>query len=259
MNKKQPIIGITTVHTAGDRANFALTEHFVAMVTAAGGLPVLLPNLDRDQVDQIADQLDGLVLSAGPDVPAQFYGAESRDTMNDATIAQIETSLRLIERMLKQQKPMFGVCLGHQLLNVAFGGTLIQDIPTERPDAIKHNKGYRNGKNGAFFGARHKVYPTDGSFLQAITGKPFLCESYHHQAVGTVGRGVKVSATAPDGIIEATEFPTQQLVFSVQWHPEVERTSPQSQALFAAVVDAARIRPAKGETVKPKPRTRTTA
>lgn len=238
----KPIIGVTTVHGNPRPGVYTLSDTFVAMVEAQGGIPLLLPNLPRTDVPRVAGMLDGLVLSAGPDIPPQCYGEKATDEINLASLSQIETDLGLIKAMLKRQKPMLGICLGHQLLNVAFGGTMIQDIPAERPHSIRHNHGYRNGTHGPFIGTSHLIYLTPESILaQSCQVEKFRAMSYHHQAVDTVGKGVTVVGKASDGIIEATEFPTPQLVFSVQWHPEVELDSLYSQAIFRLHVEAARI------------------
>lgn len=241
MSKQKPVIGLTTVYNSLKKHEYYLSEKYVELVKASGGLPIMLPNLDHAAVEQLADMLDAVVLSGGPDVPPNVYGGASRtDDLNVAPLAQIQFELKLIQVMLKRRKPILGICLGHQLLNIAFGGTLIQDIPSEVPGAIDHSGGYVTGHSGPHRGRRHKVYLSGPSRLREIVGvDKFFSRSYHHQSVDTPGRGVRVVARASDGVVEATEFPTEQLIISVQWHPEAEQDSVYTQRIFRALVAAA--------------------
>lgn len=238
MKKTKPIIGLTTVYYEQPSKHHRLSSSYEQCVLEAGGLPIILPLVEREDVGTLADAVDAVVLTGGADIPPQFYGEElTYEDMDMAPIAQIQFELLLIKELQIRNKPIFGVCLGHQLLNIVYGGSLYQDIPTEVTGTIRHNKGYRNGKNGPFAGQRHRVYVEPGSKLHRIVGaEKFDSMSYHHQAVHTTGPGVKVSARASDGIIEATEFPADQLIFSVQWHPEIQADSPYTKRMFEALV-----------------------
>ncbi len=240
MSKQKPVIGLTTEYNRLKKNEYYLSEKYGELVKASGGLPIMLPNLDRTEVGQLADMLDAVVLSGGPDVPPNVYGGASRADLNVAPLAQIQFELKLIQAMLKRRKPMLGICLGHQLLNIAFGGTLIQDIPTEVPGAIDHSGGYVTGHSGPHRGRRHTVYLSGPSRLREILGvDKFFSRSSHHQSLATPGRGVRVVGRASDGVVEATEFPTDQLIISVQWHPEEERDSVYTQRIFRALTGAA--------------------
>lgn len=240
MKNQKPVIGLTTVYNGLKKNEYYLSEKYSEFVRSSGGLPVMLPNLDQTEVDQLADMVDGVVLTGGADIPPVVYGKAPTGDFDFAPLSQVQFELRLIRALLERNKPILGVCLGHQLLNVAYGGTLIQDIPAELPGALSHNRGYANGKGGPFRGNRHKVYLTGQSQLREILdAENFYSLSYHHQAVAKVGDGVTVVARASDGVIEATEFPAEQLIISVQWHPEVEQSSVYSQRIFKALIVAA--------------------
>ena len=241
MSKQKPVIGLTTEYNRLKKNEYYLSEKYGELVKASGGLPIMLPNLDRAAVSQLTDLLDAVVLTGGADIPPAVYGGASRmDDLNVAPLTQIQFELKLIQAMLKRRKPILGICLGHQLLNIAFGGTLIQDIPTEVPGAIDHSGGYVTGHSGPHRGRRHKVYLSGPSRLREILGvDKFFSRSSHHQSLATPGRGVCVVGWASDGVVEATEFPTDQLIISVQWHPEEERDSVYTQRIFRALVTAA--------------------
>lgn len=167
------------------------------------------------RVRDYADCLDGLILQGGADVSPRAYGEEplqpewSGDPVRDAY------ELELVHEFLEAGKPILGICRGMQLINVAFGGSLFQDIPTLVPGAIAHESPHYDRH-------RHEVTPTPGGRLEQwngrLSGRQVV--SIHHQAVKRLGRDLVVEATAPDGVIEAIRYQGRGFVFGVQWHPE---------------------------------------
>ncbi len=156
---------------------------------------------------------DGLLLGGGEDVDPELYGAARHERIGRVNRRRDEQELSLIARARRNRVPIFGICRGIQVLNVAFGGTLVQDIPSERPSSVEHSvKVPRDAP-------AHAVRTEPGSFLSAL-GELFV-NSRHHQAVDRVGSGLKVSAQSADGIVEAVETRDgDAAIFAVQWHPE---------------------------------------
>ncbi|MBI3179830.1 MAG: gamma-glutamyl-gamma-aminobutyrate hydrolase family protein, partial [Deltaproteobacteria bacterium] len=183
-------------------------------VRAAGGDPVLLPYLDRDRVSALLSRLDGIVIAGGDfDVPPEYYGEPSRAVRGvNAWRSAFERAL--CEGALARDLPLLGICGGMQLLNVATGGSLFQDL-RERPGTHTHEQPHDKRK------PQHVVEITPGTRLAAIYKRPSIdVNSTHHQVVRDLGRGVVAVAHAPDGVVEAIELPSQRFALGVQWHPE---------------------------------------
>ena len=203
-----------------------LSDRYVAAVTAAGGLPLLLPVFENPGDERIlADAVanaDGIVLSGGCDVAAELYTRELppevRKTISAPSPRRDWTESVVINQAFQQRKPLLAICRGLQILNVALGGTLIADIPLQVGGQVPHNR--QDKKDGIV----HQVTVADGSLLSRIVKKSELwVNSTHHQAAGRVGRGLCVTAQAPDGVIEALEpMPGSWPAFllAVQFHPE---------------------------------------
>ena len=167
------------------------------------------------------DGFAGLVLGGGSDVHPSFYGEEIDGTLKPDP-ERDEMELALVREAQERGLPILGICRGLQLLNVSYGGTLLQDI------GAAHTK------------VRHEVEIAAGSQLYAIAGGPgYKVVSRHHQAIGRLGSELTVSARAADGIIEAVEDPARRFVVAVQWHPEDNTTAPEDLALFRAFAAAA--------------------
>ena len=214
---------------------YALRENYCRAVTAAGGLPILLPH-EPDGIARYLDCLDGLVVTGGDfDVDPALFGAAgshaSVTTKDRRTAFELELATRgAIE---PATCPLLGICGGQQLLNVALGGSLIQHIPDELPDALEHEQPNPRNEPG------HPVRLAPGSLLRRVCGAVELrVNSAHHQAVKAPGPGVSVNATAPDGVIEGIEAAGQRFCLGVQWHPEFE-IDRGDRLIFAALVAAA--------------------
>ena len=212
---------------------YALRENYCAAVTRAGGLPVLLPH-EPDQVADYLEKLDGLVVTGGAfDVDPALFGATSRHQTVTTKDRRTQFELALARGALEADKPVLGICGGQQLLNVALGGTLIQHIPDEVPDALAHEQPNPRTEPG------HMVRLAAGTLLRRIAGtEEVAVNSAHHQAVKAPAPGMVVDATAPDGVIEGIEDPRRRFCIGVQWHPEYA-LSEADKRLFVAFVEAA--------------------
>ncbi|MBE3590161.1 MAG: gamma-glutamyl-gamma-aminobutyrate hydrolase family protein [Firmicutes bacterium] len=237
----KPIIGITAERgvDARGRVHLGQSETYVAAVTRAGGAPVLLPPLaDEDTARALARALDGLLLSGGEDVDPARFGEAPHPDLGSVDPDRDLTEIALIDEARRRGLPIFAICRGIQVLNVAFGGTLVQDLRAQRPGAIQH------AQKGPRWHLGHTVEIRPGTRLAGLLGEGVRgVNSFHHQAVERVGEGLVVAATAPDGVVEAVEAPGGAWILGVQWHPEglVDR-HPQFMALFEAFVAAAAAR-----------------
>lgn len=233
---QRPVIGIS-VYFSGDDYNgrLSLGSQYVDAITSAGGLPMMLvPVDDPAMIKQYAEICDGFVFCGGPDISPLRYGADEISTTVKVLNPRRENfDIAMINAVLETDKPLLGVCLGSQELNVALGGSLIQDIPSETTSTINHKPG------GSDFA--HAIQVTTGTRLQDILGTTTLqVNSIHHQALDRLGSGVKVMARAPDGIVESFEVEGKPFVMAVQWHPEALTEYPAQLAIYKALVDAAR-------------------
>ena len=237
-----PLIGIT-VHpkTAPDRAELdELLEAIVQSVEGAGGLPVLIPlGLSEETLRGLYVQLDGLLLSGGGDIEPAQYGAEWHETMGgvDAERDRAEFALARWATAGDQVRPLFGICRGAQVLNVACGGTLYRDIG-EYPNAIRHT--YPTAEYAAQ--CPHAIKVEEESALARIVGQPVISvNSLHHQACKDIAPGLAVTARSPDGLVEAVEVPHHPFALAVQWHPECLPRLPEHRRLFEAFIEAAKM------------------
>jgi putative glutamine amidotransferase len=218
--------------------SISLSEAYQNAILAAGGLPLALPCIaSAEMIAECVRRCDGVLLTGGNDVNPKLYsGPLSPKLLKTVGAATAERDLRellVIAEVFRQRKPVFGICRGHQIMNVALGGTLIVDIPTQLPDAINHQR--RDKRSGV----AHEARLTRDSLLAKITGKQNLgVNSTHHQAVGRVARPLRVTASSIDGVVEALELTHENAhllpyFMTVQFHPERLATRyPEHQELF---------------------------
>ena len=218
---------------------FYLARYYSEAVEAAGGLPVHIPLIPKsDLVNGIVDSLDGLLLpGSDSDIDPQRYGREPHPQLGSVHPVKDETDLLALEQVEERGLPLFAICFGIQSLNVSRGGTLIQDIVSQHPNAIKHEQGAPRDRHS------HRVRLLEDSIIGQLANRGTApVNSHHHQAIETLGRELVATAWAPDGIIEAVEDPrSDRFVLGVQWHPELgwERDE-LSLALFKRFVSEAR-------------------
>ncbi len=230
-----PVIGITCAWDE-DGTRFFLSRFYTEAVEAAGGLPVLLPYTRRDAgMNLWPDILDGLILSGGGDVDPVHFGEEPLPNCGEITPQRDAFELVLVRRALSLGLPVLGICRGAQVLNIAAGGDIYQDIVTQVAGCLKHRQ------QAPRWSATHGIMVEEGTRLARILGtRAMRVNSFHHQAVRQPAPGFIVSARCVDGIIEAIESTGPGFALGVQWHPETmwERDS-RFLGLFAALVEAA--------------------
>lgn len=232
----RPIIGIACGHEAKEgRDRYYVNTVNIRMVAENGGVPVLLPNpFDEDKLNAALDMVDGLYLPGGVDVDPHLYGEEPLAGMGSFDPDWDAVDVVVAKAALERNMPILGICRGMQVLNVAAGGTLYQDIPSQVPGALKHSQ------KGPRWAASHAVELDGESRLAKTLGATELrINSYHHQAVKDVAPGFRSVANAPDGVIEAIESTQHRYAVGVQWHPElmIER-DPMYKALFVDFIEA---------------------
>jgi putative glutamine amidotransferase len=232
----RPLIGVTTRLDAQD--TFYLRRYYAEAIEAAGAAPVHIPLIpDREYLAALAERLDGLMLSgSNSDLDPVYFGEEPHPKLGSVAPERDETDLILLEIAERRGAPVLAICFGMQSLNVARGGTLIQDIESQVPNAIKHEQGQVYNRP-----SHHVKIEADSLLAQLAGSETARVNSSHHQAVNRVGRDLRVIARAPDGVIEAiVDTRPDRFVLGVQWHPEIgwERDK-FSQAIFKKFIEAA--------------------
>jgi putative glutamine amidotransferase len=210
------------------------------MIRAAGGVPVLLPNTpDREDVERTFGMLDGLFLTGGEDVHPELYREPIQTETLKLSPQRDRYELQAIDEADRRELPILGICRGTQVLNVAYHGTLFQDLRELRTGATNdHTRG-----GDPFYRRFHDVVIERGTRLHDIVGQDRITvATSHHQAIKDAGRILRVTAyAAEDQVIEAVELPGDRFVVGVQWHPEVLPDDDATRRLAAAFVSAARI------------------
>ena len=204
-------------------------------VAAAGGLPVMLPLTgDGTDIDRLCDLCDGFLLTGGHDVSPEYYGQARLPVCGATSPARDRMEDGVLRRAMAMDKPVLGICRGLQFINAALGGTLWQDLPTQRPSDVVHERRPPESI------ATHDVDVISGTPLAELTHADALrVNSYHHQAVRGLAAPLRTMATARDGLVEAAWHPGQRFLWAVQWHPEFSwQTDPASLAIFRAFVAA---------------------
>jgi putative glutamine amidotransferase len=238
MGYERPRIGITMrLELETDR--FYLARYYSEAVEAAGGAPVhisLIPR--REYLGALLEGLDGILLpGSDSDVDPTRYGREPHPMLGHVHPLKDETDLLVLEEVERRGVPLLGICFGMQVLNVSRGGTLIQDISSELPEAIKHQQGAPRDRRS------HRVRLLEGSLLAQLSGNESeFVNSHHHQAIETVGKELVATAWTADGLVEALEDPRgDRFALAVQWHPEIGWEKDEfSQSLFGRFIGAAR-------------------
>ncbi len=234
----EPVIGVTCGHEVAAQERFYVNRPYVRSIEMAGGIPLLIPALEkRERLAYFLDQIDGLLLPGGYDVDPATFGEEPVPGLGPVDPIWDELELWVASNVLERRLPVLGICRGVQLLNVAAGGSLYQDIESQLlGKAIKHQQGAPRWQHS------HEITVESGSHVERMLGTTQLrVNSFHHQAIKEVAPKFKVTAQAKDGVIEAIEGTELDFAVGVQWHPEVMwEQYPVFKGIFQEFVRAAR-------------------
>lgn len=232
---KKPLIGLIPL-VDEKRESYWMLPGYMEGIARAGGLAVMLPLTDREtDIVRLSEAFDGFVFTGGHDVSPALYGQERLPVCGDLCPGRDSMEEKLLRAVLKMDKPVLGICRGLQLINVALGGTLWQDLPTQCPGNTDHRMAAPYGR------AQHPV-----TFTEPLPGLPACVgvNSCHHQGIRDLAPGVEVWAEAPDGLVEAIRVRGKRYARAVQWHPEFFAPGdPLSKAIFESFVEAAREEP----------------
>lgn len=222
----KPLIGITgDMDIREDKTYLYVDLRYGKMVEEAGGIPVLLH--PSQPSGEIISKIDGLLLSGGEDIHPRFYGEEPKYPMELSPDIRTEFEMSLVKEAMYKRIPILGICHGMQLINVALGGTLYQDLKRQNFAAKEHQLG----------DGRHQVFMTRGSQFFDIMGISAInVTSTHHQAIKNIGKELRASVRTSDSVIEGFEMPNHPFLIGVQWHPE-KGPDDDSRKLFQAFID----------------------
>ena len=241
---KRAIIGISSSIIVDNSGSFAgykrayVNKDYVDAVIRAGGVPLIIPfSTDKEVIISQAQLIDGLILSGGHDISPYNYGQEPSQKIGETFPERDTYEIILLEESKKRNIPILGICRGFQLINVAAGGTLYQDLSLIPGNILKHNQ----VSNPTL--KTHKVEIKENSFISSIFGKETMVNSFHHQALDKVADEFRVVARASDGVVEAIEHKTYKFLVAVQWHPEMLAVEcEKARELFVRFIEEAKNR-----------------
>lgn len=244
---RRPLIGVTTQTLQAIDGippalphSVVMNQRYVEAAAAAGGTPVLVPLLDDERVlRDVYDACQGILIPGGVDMDPATYGEAPHEKLGNVDPARDRVELRLARWAMADRKPLLGLCRGLQVINVAAGGSLYQDIEAQLPGAIRHDYFPTYGFTRDHLA--HEVTVSFSSRLRTLVDAERVpVNSMHHQGVKRLGSGLVPCAHAADGLVEAVESPNGQFLVGVQWHPEVfDAEDPHTRGLFRGFVEAA--------------------
>lgn len=225
----RPLIAVAPLTAGGYR----MMRPYLRGIEQAGGAPVVLPLTEnREVLDAVLAHCSGLLVTGGQDVDPARYGQEPLPACGKPDLELDGMESLLLDWAMEQDIPVLAVCRGIQMLNTYFGGTLYQDLPTQRPSPINHSQ------EPPYDQPVHWVTVAEGSFLAGLTGAGELqVNSFHHQAVDKVAPGFVVDALSEDGLVEAIHLPEKRFVLGLQWHPEFFLDQEWAQGIFKGFVE----------------------
>lgn len=245
---RRPVVGIPTqtLQSLGGVSaeippSWVMSQRYIVTLTAAGAIPWLIPLVDQATLRGIYEQLDAVFLPGGADIDPATYGAEPHPLCDKTDRERDRVEVALAKWALEDEKPALGVCRGMQLINVAAGGSLYQDIGQDRAGSLKHDYFPFSGQSFTRDFLAHEVTVAEGTRLASLLGAGALrVNSMHHQGVKELGQGLVATALSPDGLIEAIEGEGEGYLLAVQWHPEaLTDNDPRTRGLFADFIGAA--------------------
>ncbi|SIT66159.1 gamma-glutamyl-gamma-aminobutyrate hydrolase family protein [Edaphobacillus lindanitolerans] len=210
----KPIIGVTA-QMQENLYDYQLQPVYISAILQEGGIPIVLPIVPPEEVEEVLDLVDGIVMTGGWDIDPNYYGEEPLPETGMLNFEMDEFDSTVVKQVIARDMPFFGTCRGMQMLNVVTGGTLYQSVLDQMDHPIKHKQDH-----GRKFPVHH-VELVGGKILQPLfeNGRTRV-NSSHNQGVKTVGDGVTVAAKAPDGLVEAIELEDKRFILGTQWHPE---------------------------------------
>lgn len=232
----KPLIGITPLYDY-NLSSWWMIPGYGEGIQASGGIPVIMPFSDSpSDTEELVSKLDGFIITGGPDVNPSYYNEEILLQLGLLAPKRDVNEKLIYEAIQRQNKPVLGICRGHQLINVLEGGTLYQDLPSMRPSETRHSQREPN------YVMTHKVDLIEGTPISSWMdgAKEMEVNSYHHQAVKDLAPSLKAMAlSTEDGIIESYYKPDSKFTVGIQWHPELAfKDHPLHRRIFKALVDA---------------------
>lgn len=232
MSISAPVIAI--LGAIDDEKTATLQGTYTSAIEKSGGIPIIIPYTENEKVlNRYIEICNGVLFTGGCDIEPRIFGEYTRDTCGKIQVFRDTLELAFFKRAFALKRPIMGICRGIQLINVALGGTLYQDIPTECPSEFLHQQSEPKALPS------HDVKIISGTPLMELTGKDILAaNSFHHQAIKALGDGLQVMACTHDGIIEAIYYNGDGYIRGYQWHPELLYTSDDdNKALFDNFID----------------------
>ncbi|WP_139995410.1 gamma-glutamyl-gamma-aminobutyrate hydrolase family protein [Kurthia sp. Dielmo] len=223
----KPIIGVTMQPAKGTQQ---INNRYITSILEADGIPLCIPN--NTPIDDVLSRLDGLLVIGGDDIHPKFFNEDPLPGLGHVDVARDNSDIAVVHAAIKHMLPLLAICRGEQILNIALGGTLYQDIPRQLPQAIQHKQAADRVTQ------IHSVNIVRETKLSTIVeAESIMTNSFHHQSVKDVASTLTISATTNDHVIEAIEHPNHPFCIGVQWHPE-ELNDEASKRLFTAFVNA---------------------
>lgn len=230
----RPVIGLIPLYD-DDKDSYWMLPGYMKVCEENGSLPIMLPLTDdKEELEEAYKLCDGILFTGGHDVDPIVYGEKKKETCGKSCTLRDEMEAYLLDRCIKDDKPFLGICRGIQFVNAHLGGTLYQDLPTEYASEVEHHMTPPYDKTA------HEVKVLEDTHLSEIIGAGIhKVNSYHHQAVKDLGKGLVVMAISSDGLVEAVEVEGKRFAIGVQWHPEFSyKVRKESVQLIKAFVDA---------------------
>ena len=234
----KPVIGLTAfTEPTLQKKRVNVSYHYIESIEMVGGIPIVIPECKYpDIAHAYLDRIDGLIISGGVDVSPYLYGENPIKEVEYFSVERDHFEIALVKGAIERGIPVFGICRGTQIINVALGGTLYQDIYKQTGSEFGHNP-----ESMPVDRLYHKVIVEEDTNLKTLfKDAEFLVNSFHHQSIKDFGENIIASAYSQDGIVEAIEMKNNKFVYGVQWHPEdLTRDYPQFRSLFQYLIDLA--------------------